>query len=267
MQFTPEKYRIPDIPMRPFIDSGEIWDYLNNSISSPDKVREIVNKSLSEKKLNLEEVATLINATDKESIQLIKGGAEELKKTVYGNRIVLFAPLYVGNKCSNNCIYCGFRSSNKAQVRKTLSDDEIAKEDEGQKRLILVFGENTEYSPQFIANSAKTAFGPHTISFPRIKDASNLHMGNQYFVSDEDFIKMVAILRLSVPYTGLILTAREPAQLRDEVIKYGISQIDGGTKIEIGSYADKEINRDLDRGQFQINDNRTLNEIIDELLN
>ena len=379
MQFTPEKYRIPDIPMKPFIDSNEIWDYLNNSISSVESVRDIVNKSLSKKRLNLEEVATLINATDKESINLIKEGAKELKKTIYGNRIVLFAPLYVGNKCSNNCVYCGFRSSNKAQVRKTLSQDELIKEvgvleDEGQKRLIIVFGEHAEYSPEFIANSAKTVYsvkkgngeirrininaapldidgykvvkeaeigtyqvfqetydpvayakyhpsgrksdynwrltaldraqeagiddvgigaliglydwrfevmglvrhtnhleacynvGPHTISFPRIKDASNLHMSDQYFTSDNDFIRMIAILRLAVPYTGMILTAREPAQLRNEVIKYGISQIDGGTKIEIGSYTNKEIKGDLDKGQFQINDGRPLNDIVDELL-
>ncbi len=379
MQFTPEKYRIPDIPMKPFIDSNEIWDYLNNSISSVESVRDIVNKSLSKKRLNLEEVATLINATDKESINLIKEGAKELKKTIYGNRIVLFAPLYVGNKCSNNCVYCGFRSSNKAQVRKTLSQDELIKEvgvleDEGQKRLIIVFGEHVEYSPEFIANSAKTVYsvkkgngeirrininaapldidgykvvkeaeigtyqvfqetydpvayakyhpsgrksdynwrltaldraqeagiddvgigaliglydwrfevmglvrhtnhleacynvGPHTISFPRIKDASNLHMSDQYFTSDNDFIRMIAILRLAVPYTGMILTAREPAQLRNEVIKYGISQIDGGTKIEIGSYTNKEIKGDLDKGQFQINDGRPLNDIVDELL-
>ena len=119
MQFTPEKYRIPDIPMQPFIDLEEIWDYLNNSDSTPDKVSDIVNKSLSKKRLNLKETATLINATDAVSVELIKEGAKLLKQNVYGNRIVLFAPLYVGNKCSNNCVYCGFRASNKDQIRKT----------------------------------------------------------------------------------------------------------------------------------------------------
>ncbi|MDD4776776.1 MAG: [FeFe] hydrogenase H-cluster radical SAM maturase HydG [Fermentimonas sp.] len=379
MQFTPEKYRIPDLPMQPFIDPDEIWDYLNNSIPTPDKVKEIVEKSLSKKRLNLEETAILINATDTTSIELIKEGARLLKRNVYGNRIVLFAPLYVGNKCSNNCVYCGFRASNKAQVRKTLSLDELVKEvealeDEGQKRLILVFGEHAEYTPEFIADSVRTTYkvkkgngeirrvninaapldiegyktvkeagigtyqvfqetyhpeaykkyhlsgrkadynwrltaldraqkagiddvgigaliglydwrfevmglvrhtnhletcynvGPHTISFPRIKDASNLHMGSSYFVSDEDFLRMVAILRLAVPYTGMILTAREPAALRDEVIQYGVSQIDGGTKIELGSYSFKEKNENIDRSQFRINDDRPLNDIIDELL-
>jgi Thiamine biosynthesis enzyme ThiH and related uncharacterized enzymes len=80
--------------------------------------------------------------------------------------------------------------------------------------------------------------GPHTISFPRVKDASGQNLKTDYFVSDADFTKLVAILRLSVPYTGMILTAREPARLRDEIIQFGVSQIDGGTNIEIGSYAE-----------------------------
>ena len=109
--------------------------------------------------------------------------------------------------------------------------------------------------------------GPHTISFPRIKDASTLDLKDKYFVSDEDFSKLVAILRLAVPYTGMILTAREPAHLRDEIIHFGVSQIDGGTKIELGSYAEKQNDaKNLDKGQFRINDDRSLNEIITDLL-
>jgi len=379
MQFHPETYRLPDIPMQPFIDTEEIWDYLNHTESTPQKVRSIIEKSLGKNRLNLAETATLINATDKDSVQLIKEGARELKKRIYGNRIVLFAPLYVGNKCSNNCTYCGFRASNTEQVRKTLSHDELveeieALEESGQKRLILVYGEHAEYSPEFIAENVRTAYsvkkgngeirrvninaapleiegfrivkeagigtyqifqetyhreayktyhlrgkkadfdyrltsldraqeagiddvgigalmglydwrfevmglvrhtnhleacynvGPHTISFPRVKDASMLQIDNRYFVSDEDFARLVAILRLAVPYTGMILTAREPPRLRDEVIQYGISQIDGGTKIELGSYVNKEKDHELNRGQFRINDDRSLNEVVDELL-
>ncbi|MBK5194586.1 MAG: [FeFe] hydrogenase H-cluster radical SAM maturase HydG [Proteiniphilum sp.] len=379
MKFRPEIYRIPDLPMQPFIDKEEIWDYLNNTVSTPGNVREVIGRSLGKNRLNLQEVATLINATDRESIDLIKEGARELKKKIYGNRIVLFAPLYVGNKCSNDCTYCGFRASNREQVRKTLSHEELAKEiealeDSGQKRLILVYGEHAEYTPQFIAASVRTAYsvkkgygeirrvninaapldiegfrtvkeagigtyqvfqetyhreayrtyhprgkkadydyrltsldraqeaglddvgigalfglydwrfevmglvrhtnhleacynvGPHTISFPRIKDASMLHMGNRYFVSDEEFSRLVAILRLAVPYTGMILTAREPPRLRNELLQYGVSQIDGGTRIELGSYVEKEKNHNLNKGQFLINDDRSLNEIIDELL-
>ncbi|MCX6307270.1 MAG: [FeFe] hydrogenase H-cluster radical SAM maturase HydG, partial [Bacteroidia bacterium] len=109
--------------------------------------------------------------------------------------------------------------------------------------------------------------GPHTISFPRVKDASMLELGSKYFVNDEDFKKLVAILRLAVPYTGMILTAREPATLRNEMIQYGVSQIDGGTRIELGGYSEKKVAEEhLNRGQFRINDGRTLNEIIDELL-
>lgn len=140
MKFFPEKYSIPDVPMQPFINTDEIWSYINNTVSTQERVQQVVDKSLAKNRLNLEEVAVLINATDDESIQLIKNGAKELKTKVYGNRIVLFAPLYVGNKCSNNCTYCGFRASNKDAVRKTLSDNELVKEiealeDNGQFRI------------------------------------------------------------------------------------------------------------------------------------
>lgn len=379
MKFTPEIYKIPDVPMQSFIDADEIWDYINNTISTPERVQEVIAKSLEKNRLNLEEVAVLINADDEESINAIKEGARELKQRIYGNRIVLFAPLYVGNKCSNNCTYCGFKASNKEAVRKTLTHEELiqeieALEDIGQKRLILVYGEHAQYSPEFIAETVRVAYsvkkgngeirrvninaapldiegfrtvkeagigtfqvfqetyhreayktyhlrgkkadydyrltsldraqeaglddvgigalfglydwrfevmglvrhtnhleacynvGPHTISFPRIKDASMLNMGTKYFVSDEDFTRLVAILRLAVPYTGMILTAREPQHLRDELIQFGVSQIDGGTKIELGSYHEKEANKDLKKGQFRINDDRSLNQIIDELL-
>jgi 2-iminoacetate synthase len=378
MKFTPEKYRIADEPMKPFIDAAEIDELLKNA--RPDKavVRSIISKSLDKHRLSLAETAMLINATDPELIAEIKDGASRLKKAVYGNRIVLFAPLYVGNKCINNCQYCGFRASNKEEVRKSLTMEQIKKEvetleDQGQKRLILVFGEHPDYNPQFIADSARATYsvkkgngeirrvninaapleiegfkvvkeagigtyqifqetyhpeaykiyhpsgrkkdyayrltaldraqeagiddvgigalfglydwrfetmglirhtnhleacynvGPHTISFPRIKDASTVLLNNGYAVPDEDFARMVAILRLAVPYTGMILTAREPAHLRKEVMQYGVSQIDGGTKIEIGAYAENAA-QDLDKAQFKINDDRSLNEVVDELI-
>jgi len=380
MIFTPEKCSIPDQRMKPFIDPQELWDYINNTRSDASLVKGVIAKSLEKKRLTLQETAILINATDPELIEMIKEGARELKKRIYGNRIVLFAPLYVGNKCTNNCKYCGFRASNKEAVRKTLSDEELireveALEDNGQKRLILVYGEHPEYSPEYIAHTVKTVYGvkkgpgeirrvninaapldiegfrivkesaigtyqifqetyhpeayktyhlggkkrdfdyrltgldraqeagiddvgigalfglydwryevlglvrhtnhleacyhvgPHTISFPRIQNASKLDMGEDYTVSDEEFARLVAILRLAVPYTGMILTARENAKLRHEVIQFGVSQIDGGTKLELGSYSDSvNEDQDLNKEQFQINDNRSLNEIIDELV-
>lgn len=379
MIFTPEKCRIPDQRMKPFIDADELWEILNETKSDKQAVRDVIARSLEKKRLTLRETAVLINANDPALIEEIKEGARELKKRVYGNRIVLFAPLYVGNKCTNNCKYCGFRASNKEAIRKTLTDEELVKEvealeDNGQKRLILVYGEHPEYSAEYIAHTVRTVYGvkkgpgeirrvninaapleidefrkvkeagigtyqifqetyhpeayknyhlggkkrnfeyrltaldraqeagiddvgigalfglydwrfevlglvrhtnhleacyhvgPHTISFPRIQNASKLDLGTDYTVNDEDFARLVAILRLAVPYTGMILTARENPGLRHEVIQFGVSQIDGGTKLELGSYS-HSINeeQDLNREQFQINDNRSLNEIIEEL--
>lgn len=380
MKFSPETCTIPDEAMKPFIDPNEIWDKINNSVSSAQRVREIIQKSLDKNRLTLEETAVLINTTDPDLVEEIKQGARFLKERVYGNRIVLFAPLYIGNHCTNNCSYCGFRATNKDAVRKTLSSDELIKEvealeDTGQKRLILVYGEHPKYSPEYIAETARTVYsvkkgngeirrvninaapldiegfrvvkeagvgtyqvfqetyhpsayarhhlggrkrdynnrltsldraqeaglddvgigalfglydwrfevlslvrhtnhleavynvGPHTISFPRIQDASDCFFDKKYIVSDPDFLKLVAILRLAVPYTGLILTAREPERIRREILSFGVSQIDGGTKIEIGSYQDKaQDDQDLNREQFKINDDRSLADVIDELL-
>lgn len=365
--------------MESFIDPQEIWSHLNNTRADRARVREIIAKSLSKERLSLAETATLINAGD-ELTEEIKDGARELKKKVYGNRIVLFAPLYIGNKCSNNCQYCGFRVTNKAATRKTLTDKEIideveALEDNGQKRLILVFGEHPEYNPEYIAHTVRLVYGvrkgrgeirrvninaapqdidgfrtvgragigtyqifqetydpeaytwyhlggrkkdymwritaldraqeagiddvgigalfglydwrfevmglvrhanhleacynvgPHTISFPRIKDASMLNLNGRYHVNDEDFKKLIAILRLAVPYTGLILTARETADVRSEAMAFGVSQIDGGTKIELGGYAaSKNEKQNLNREQFRISDERSLASVIDELI-
>jgi len=366
--------------MKPFIDADEIWEILEQATPGRERVREIIAKSLGKNRLTLAETAVLINATDPELVEEIKQGARELKERVYGNRIVLFAPLYIGNKCTNNCSYCGFKASNKDAVRQTLDDMALVKEVEaleenGQKRLILVYGEHPDYSAEYIAHTAKVVYGvrkgpgeirrvninaapldiegfrivkeanigtyqifqetyhpesykhyhlggmkrnfeyrltaldraqeagiddvgigalfglydwryevmglvrhtnhleacynvgPHTISFPRIQEASAINFDGKYRVSDEDFTKLVAILRLAVPYTGLILTARENAAVRHEVMRFGVSQIDGGTKLEIGSYSES-INeqQDLNREQFHVNDSRSLNEIIDELL-
>ncbi len=380
MKFYPEKLSIPDRRMQPFIDPDEIWRLINEVRPDRKRVREVIAKSLAKNRLTLEETAVLVNTTDADLIEEIKAGARELKEKVYGNRIVLFAPLYVGNRCSNNCKYCGFRASNLNAMRKTLSDEDIVREvealeDNGQKRLILVYGEHKDYSPEYIAHTVNLVYGvkkgqgeirrvninaapfdidgfrtigksgigtyqvfqetyhpeaytwyhlggkkadyewrltsldraqeagiddvgigalfglydwrfevlglvrhtnhleacynvgPHTISFPRIKDAAMLEMDDRYMVSDADFTKLVAILRLAVPYTGLILTAREDPAVRREVLRFGVSQIDGGTKIELGSYSDiKNERQNLNKEQFKIADERSLAEVIDELL-
>jgi 2-iminoacetate synthase len=380
MRFSPEKLNIPDQRMKSFIDPDELWNLVTTTKADKIRVREIISKSLDKHRLTLEETAALVNASGTDLLEEIKQGARELKKRIYGNRIVLFAPLYVGNKCSNNCQYCGFRITNSEAVRKTLTDNELvleveALEDNGQKRLILVYGEHPEYSADYIAHTVKLVYGikkghgeirrvninaapfdiggfrkigeagigtyqifqetyhpeayswyhlggkkkdydwrltaldraqeagiddvgigalfglydwrfevlglvrhtnhleacydvgPHTISFPRIKDAARLNLRNEYNVSDNDFKKLVAILRLAVPYTGLILTARESPEVRREVIEYGVSQIDGGTKLELGSYSDsRNEEQNLNREQFKISDPRSLAEVIDELL-
>ncbi len=110
--------------------------------------------------------------------------------------------------------------------------------------------------------------GPHTISFPRIQEYASYLLDDSFLVNDNDLARIIAILRLAVPYTGLILTARENAALRKEVMRFGVSQIDGGTKLELGSYSKKEEEeQDLNKEQFRINDSRSLNDIIEELLN
>lgn len=381
MKFTPEQYKIKDQRMKPFIDADEIWDYIEKTKNpGKERVREVIAKSLDKNRLNLEETAVLINTNDPELVEEIKQGARTLKEKVYGNRIVLFAPLYVGNKCTNNCKYCGFRASNKEAIRKTLSDNELvheveALEENGQKRLILVYGEHPHYDADYIAHTVKTVYnvkkgngeirrvninaapleidgfrkvkdagigtyqifqetyhpevyktyhlggrkkdyeyrltsldraqeagvddvgigalfglydwrfevmamvrhtnhfeacynvGPHTISFPRITDASTIGMTDKYIVNDDDFMKLIAILRLAVPYTGLILTARENPIVRKVAMSFGVSQIDGGTKIELGGYSETlNEQQDLNKEQFMINDTRSLGDVIDELL-
>ncbi len=108
--------------------------------------------------------------------------------------------------------------------------------------------------------------GPHTISFPRIKPALGMNIELPYEVSDSDFKKLVAILRLAVPYTGLIMTARESAAIRDAVIEFGVSQIDAGTRLEIGGYQEKSGDQHLDKEQFEIADSRDLDLVIRWLL-
>jgi 2-iminoacetate synthase len=379
MMYDPQVYAVKDEPMKPFISEKEIEEMLATAKPTRERVREIVAKSLNKNRLSMQETAMLVNASDPGMVEEIKAAARELKEKIYGKRIVLFAPLYVGNLCINNCEYCGFRTSNREQKRTTLTREELVREvemleDMGQKRLILVYGEHPRYNAEFIAETVRTVYGikkgngeirrvninaapqdvegfrtvkdagigtyqifqetyhreayskyhtggvkrdydwritsldraqeagiddvgigalfglydwrfevlglirhvnhfeavynvgPHTISFPRLKRASNVMVDPCWEVSDDDFTRMVAILRLAVPYTGLILTAREPAWIRDEILGYGVSQIDGGTRIEIKGYSGKEREQDLDSEQFEINDGRSLAEVMDELI-
>jgi len=363
-----------------FIPTKKIEELLQREQNPPEsQIREIIAKSLEKNRLAPEETAALLNVSDPALKQLIRDGAHELKKTIYGNRIVLFAPLYVGNECINDCVYCGFRSSNKECIRATLSHEQLVQETQsleskGHKRLIMVYGEHPKYSPDFIAQTVQTVYdtkygkgeirrvninaapldiegyrivksvgigtyqifqetyhqetyktlhprgpksnflwrlygldramkagiddlgigalmglynwkfevmgllyhtihleetfgvGPHTISFPRIEPAvgTEFTQNPPYKVSDEDFKQLIAIIRLSVPYTGMILTAREPAEVRNEVIGYGISQIDAGSSIGVGDYSAKD-EESRKKSQFVLGDTRSLDDVIYEL--
>lgn len=363
-----------------FVDDARIEALIANTKEDPARCRDIFAKSKSKQPLTLEETAALLAIKSPEMKEELFQTARDLKKAVYGNRIVLFAPLYIGNLCVNNCTYCGFRSSAKGTIRKTLSNEELVEEishleDQGHKRLILVFGESPKYTPEFIANCARTCYsvkkgngeirrvninaapldiegfkivksagigtfqvfqetyhketyakyhpantikgnfmwrlnamdrafeggiddmgigalfglydwrfevlslvshaihlqqcygvGPHTISFPRIQPANDMNLPLPYRVTDEQFKHLVAVLRLAVPYTGLIMTAREKKEIRDAVIEFGVSQIDAGTKLEIGGYQQENREQELNREQFQVGDTRELDDVIRWLL-
>lgn len=365
-----------------FIDEEHIHSLIRSTEEDMEKCREIFAKSRKKIPLTLEETAQLIAIKSPQGMEELFATAKELKRSIYGNRIVLFAPLYIGNYCINNCKYCGFRNTLTTTVRHTLSEQElhdeiVALENEGHKRLILVYGEHPKYTPEFIAQTVKQTYsvksgngeirrvninaapldvegyrivkeagigtfqvfqetyhketyakyhpagtpkgdyqwrlnamdrafeggiddmgigalfglydwrfevlglvshaihlqkthgvGPHTISFPRIQPANGLNLELPYKVSDNDFKKLVAILRLAVPYTGLIMTARESKAIRDEVMEFGVSQIDAGTKLEIGGYNQERENgeQDLKKEQFAVGDTRNLDEVIRWLL-
>jgi len=363
-----------------FIDDASIEAILEGPAPDAARVGDIVAKSLDKQALSVSETAELLRADDPALVEQIFAAARQLKQRVYGNRIVLFAPLYVGNLCINDCGYCGFRRSNPDAVRRTLTPEELrqqvkALEDVGHKRLILVWGEHSKYDAQHMAKCVKEVYsvqsghgnirrvninaapldhegyrvmkeagigtyqifqetyhhevyrqyhpadtrkgnylwrldglnrameagcddlgigalfgladwkfdvlglvthalylqdrygvGPHTISFPRLRAACGVTINDGKLVNDHDFKRLVAILRLAVPYTGMILTAREPADLRREVMAFGVSQIDAGSRIEIGGYTESGDAQVMDREQFNLGDSRSLDHVVRELL-
>jgi 2-iminoacetate synthase len=363
-----------------FIDDARLEGLLTGARPDDRQVDDVIAKSLAKSALTVEETALLLKADQPVQVERIFEAARELKRAVYGNRIVLFAPLYVGNRCVNDCRYCGFRRSNRAQVRRTLDDAQLRRQVEalervGHKRLILVFGEHPKYDADFIARAVRTAYatraghdeirrvninaapldhegyvtvkragigtyqifqetyhhetyarvhpagtrkadyfyrldglsrameagcddvgigalfglsdwrfealglvshalylqsrhgcGPHTISFPRLQPACGVELDGEFRVSDRDFKRLIAILRLAVPYTGLILTAREPPELRREVMAFGVSQIDAGSRIEIGGYTESGDTQRMEREQFSLGDVRPLDAVMRGLI-
>ncbi|MGL4593237.1 MAG: [FeFe] hydrogenase H-cluster radical SAM maturase HydG [Thermoguttaceae bacterium] len=366
-----------------FIDASRFETLLQHP-SDTGRIREAIAKAKNKEPLEIEETAALLSTNDPELLQTIFETARQLKRDVYGNRIVLFAPLYIGNYCMNDCVYCGFRRSNQNSVRRTLTHAELKEQIRnllkmGHKRLIAVFGEHRNYSPEYIAECVREIYsvqsehdsirrvninaaplshegykivkeagigtyqvfqetyhvptyakmhpegtrkanfqwrldsparaiesgcddvglgalfgladwrfevlslvaharhlmkhykiGPHTISFPRIRPASGVSIEevSRHDVSDENFLRLIAILRLSVPYTGMIVTAREPAKLRKEALGFGVSQIDAGSRIEIGGYVETgdAQTQALEREQFELGDVRPLDEVVRQLL-
>ncbi|MCK4463070.1 MAG: [FeFe] hydrogenase H-cluster radical SAM maturase HydG, partial [Candidatus Omnitrophica bacterium] len=328
-----------------------------------------------------DETAILLNVEDKDLWEEIFWAGGEVKRRVYDNRIVTFAPLYCSNFCVNNCLYCGFKRENTGEIRRRLTLEEVKKETEalvsiGHKRLIVVYGEHPLSDIDYITDTIKTIYetkvgnsrirrvnvnaspmsveklkmlkeasigtyqvfqetyhhqsykkvhppgtiksnygwrlyslhrafeagiddiaigalfgiydwrfevmgllyhtidleekfgvGPHTISFPRLEPAENAPFIQQakYKVSDSDFKKLIAVIRLSVPYTGMILTAREPAHIRREVIPLGVTQADASTRIGIGAYSERYDEQEKKRQQFLLGDTRSLDEVIKEL--
>ncbi|NQU41905.1 [FeFe] hydrogenase H-cluster radical SAM maturase HydG [bacterium] len=363
-----------------FVDAERFEALIRLAPPESAEVRAVIQKSLDKQALSIQETAVLLRTVDPDLIHEIFDAARTLKRNVYGNRIVLFAPLYVGNHCINDCAYCAFKRSNLEAVRRTLGPVEIeaqvkALEDRGHKRLILVFGEHPHYNAAFIANAVRTVYatrsgngevrrvninaapfdhdgfatikeagigtyqifqetyheetyrrvhpagtkkgdflwrldsldrameagiddvgigalfglydwrfeilglvahalhlqerfnvGPHTISFPRLQPASGVDLSEDLMVSDADFKRLVSILRLAVPYTGLILTARENAALRRQVMEFGVSQIDAGSRIEIGGYTEAGDAQVMEREQFRLGDIRSLDTVMRELM-
>ncbi|MGD8782307.1 MAG: [FeFe] hydrogenase H-cluster radical SAM maturase HydG [Ignavibacteria bacterium] len=364
-----------------FINEKEINSLIDQKINDPVLQREIIAKSKEAKGLSLSDSAALLNIENDEILNELFETAKGIKEKIYGNRLVLFAPLYLTNVCVNNCLYCAFRKDNKELTRKTLSMDEITEEtnflvSQGHKRMLVVAGEhpkksnmgyigdavktiydvnlngnnirrvNINTAPQTVENfkimksfgigtyqcfqetyhyetykymhpegpksdfqwrlyamdraleagiddvgigalfgltdykfetlamlqhafylDGKYGIGPHTISVPRLEPALNAPVAEKppFAVDDGDFKKIVAILRLAVPYTGIILSTRERAELRREVFEVGVSQISAGSRTSPGAYKEShESMKEHQMEQFQLGDHRSLEEVVND---
>ena len=367
----------------PFIDENKLHKLLEDTKEAPiEQIEAVFAKALEMKGLELEDVAMLLNIKDKDTLDKLYHTALQIKEDIYGNRLVLFAPLYISNFCSNNCLYCGFRVENTDLHRHTLTIEQIKEEtklilDQGHKRVLMLMGENhkncsldyfieaieavysvrdekgnnirrinVEIAPLtddefqklnkvqigtytvfqetyhketyqkmhlsgkksdyewrlFVMDRAlqngmgdvgigalfglydykfevlgliehakhldnEFGVGPHTISIPRIQPADHAPASHDtnYIVSDEDFKKLVAVIRLAVPYTGMILSTRESVKMRTELFNMGISQISAGSKTNIGGYK-QALDGEGEIGQFELNDCRSSGEVIKDVI-
>ncbi len=361
-----------------FINHEEILetlDYAEQNKTNAELIDSIIAKAKERKGLSHREASVLLTCELEDRNQEIYALAEQIKKDFYGNRIVMFAPLYLSNYCVNGCTYCPYHLKNKHIPRKKLTQDEIRREvialqDMGHKRLALESGEDPVNNPiEYILESIKTIYsikhkngairrvnvniaattvenyrklkeagigtyilfqetyhkesylelhptgpkhdyayhteamdrameggiddvgcgvlfgldkyryefagllmhaehleavwgvGPHTISVPRLCPADDIDVNDfDNSISDDIFAKIVACIRIAVPYTGMIISTRESQKTRERVLHLGISQISGGSRTSVGGYAEPEV--DEDSSQFDVSDTRTLDEIV-----
>ena len=366
-----------------FIDHQEILDTLDYARTHKDDrtlIEALIDKAAQCKGLTHREAALLLECDQPDLLERIFQLARDIKQKFYGNRIVMFAPLYLSNYCVNGCVYCPYHLKNKHIPRKKLTQEEIRQEvialqDMGHKRLALEAGEDPLRNPiEYILESIRTIYsiqhkngairrvnvniaattvenyrrlkeagigtyilfqetyhkenyealhptgpkskyayhteamdrameggiddvglgvlfglntyrydfvgllmhaehlevtfgvGPHTLSVPRICPADDIETQNfPDAISDDIFCRIVAVLRIAVPYTGMIISTRESAATRRKVLELGISQISGGSRTSVGGYAHPEIPEESS-AQFDISDTRTLDEIVSWLL-
>lgn len=376
-------YRADSKKAEEFISHDEILNtlkYAEENAGNRELISSIIEKARACKGISHREAALLLECNDPEQLEEIFSLAKEIKQKFYGNRIVMFAPLYLSNYCVNSCVYCPYHIKNKTIARKKLSQEDIEREvialqDMGHKRLALEAGEDPLHNPiEYILESIKTIYGikhkngairrvnvniaattvenyrklheagigtyilfqetyhkenyeklhprgpksnyayhteamdrameggiddvglgvlfglntykydftgllmhaehleatygvgPHTISVPRICSADDINAADfENAISDEIFQKIVAIIRIAVPYTGMIISTRESQKSREKVLELGISQISGGSRTSVGGYAVEETPEE-NSSQFDISDNRTLDEIVSWLL-
>lgn len=373
-----------------FIDHEEILEtlaYAEENKNNKELIAQILEKARPRKEgssticagLTHREASVLLSCEDPEILAQIYALAEEIKLAYYGNRIVIFAPLYLSNYCINGCVYCPYHMKNKNIPRKKLSQEEVRQEvialqDMGHKRLAIEAGEDPQNNPiEYILECIKTIYsiqhkngairrvnvniaattveeyrmlkeagigtyilfqetyhkesylklhptgpkhdynyhteamdrameggiddvglgvlfglelykyefagllmhaehleavhgvGPHTVSVPRIKHADDIDPSAfDNGISDEIFAKLCALIRIAVPYTGMIISTRESQAVREKVIRLGVSQISGASRTSVGGYTEEE--RPTDTEQFDVSDQRTLDEVIKWLM-
>ena len=371
-------YNPKSLKAEDFINHDEILEtleYAEKNKNNLELVDSIITKAKERKGLSHREASVLLACENEEKIAEMYALAEQIKKDFYGNRIVMFAPLYLSNYCVNGCVYCPYHAKNKHITRKKLTQDEvrsevIALQDMGHKRLAIEAGEDPVNNPiEYILECINTIYsikhkngairrvnvniaattvenykklkdagigtyilfqetyhkesyeklhptgpkhnyayhteamdrameggiddvglgvlfglelykyefagllmhaehleavhgvGPHTISVPRIKKADDIDPTQfDNGISDDIFAKLCALIRISVPYTGMIISTIESQAVREKVIRLGVSQISGASRTSVGGYTEQE--RPHDTEQFDVSDNRTLDEVV-----